>query len=277
MDTNPDHTAPQETSSGSARWPTPPLLETKGLQVGHRPGKAVLEDVSLRVQAGEWLALIGGNGSGKSTLLQSLSGLLPVLQGQVLLEGKALTQWNPRARARHMAILLTGMPMATGMTVDQFLALGRFPYRDWMGQDPEGEARAVRVRSWLGLEAFGRRPFSSLSDGERQRVLLGRVLVQDAPLMLLDEPTHHLDPAQRVRMQAMLARWRTQETDRGVVVSTHDLDWAFASADRIGVLDAGRLHWGTPDQWREAPERLLQAYRGQGLHLNTDTWRFEAP
>jgi iron complex transport system ATP-binding protein len=232
--------------------------------------------VDLELKAGEWVALIGGNGSGKSTLLQSLAALLPLMKGQIRLDGQDLRSLLPRDRARHMAVLLTGMPMATGMPVDDFLALGRYPHRDWLGQDSDGPARMNRIRALLDLQAFGRRPFHTLSDGERQRVLLGRALVQDAPLLLLDEPTHHLDPAQTARIQDLLGQWRRQEAERSVVVATHDLAWAFGSADRLGVLQDGQVHWGTPAYWRERPQRLVQAYEGEGLRLDTAQWRFVA-
>lgn len=254
-----------------------PSLQASGLSVGPPGGPIVLRGVDLRLAPGEWVALVGGNGSGKSTLLRTLAGLQPVQGGRLTLGDRPVDAWSPRERARRLAVVLTGSPFAPGLRVADFLALGRYPYRDWTGRDPRADAVVGEVLDRLDLRALAARSFAGLSDGERQRALLGRALVQEAPLLVLDEPTHHLDPAQAARLRHLLRRWRDAAPDRAVILATHDLEWAFGEAGRVGVLMDGGVHWGTAAEWRERPADLARAFRTPGVAFDAARWRFSVP
>lgn len=252
-------------------------LQARDLDAGPPGGPVVLRRVDLRLQAGEWVALVGGNGSGKSTLLRTLAGLQPVRSGSLTLDGRPIGAWSPRERARRLAVVLTGAPFAPGLRVADFLALGRYPYRDWTGRDAREDTVVRDVLALLELGNLADRPFSGLSDGERQRVLLGRALVQEAPLLLLDEPTHHLDPAQAARLRHLLRRWHEAVPGRSVVLATHDLEWAFGEAGRVGVLVDGTVHWGGAGDWRQRSEMLNRAFRAPGVAFDPVRWRFSVP
>jgi iron complex transport system ATP-binding protein len=253
------------------------LLQASGLAAGPPGGPVVLRSVDLRLAAGDWVALVGGNGSGKSTLLRTLAGLQPLRSGSLTLDGRPIGAWSPRERARRLAVVLTGAPFAPGLRVADFLALGRYPYRDWTGRDPHEDAVVRDVLVLLELGHLAERPFSGLSDGERQRVLLGRALVQEAPLLLLDEPTHHLDPAQAARLRHLLRRWHEAAPGRSVVLATHDLEWAFGEAGRVGVLVDGTVHWGDAADWRQRSHLLNRAFRAPGVAFDPARWRFSVP
>lgn len=217
---------------------TPPLLDAHTLGV-RLDGRPVLKDITFHVRAGERIALIGPNGAGKTTLLRTLVGLLPH-SGTLHLEGRPLAEWSARDRAREVALVRQQTPLAVDFTVSEIVALGRAPHLGWM--DSLGDADRQRVDAALDaldLHDLAVRPVPSLSGGEQQRVFLAQALAQDAPLLLLDEPTAHLD----IRHQLDLLRRveRLADTGRTVIAAIHDLELAARFADRILMLADGRL------------------------------------
>lgn len=213
-----------------------PELSTHALTVtlGRR---TVLQDVSCRITTG-WTAIVGPNGAGKSTLLRALAGLLAPSAGSVSLDGTDLRTLTPTARGRAIAWLPQGGEHGAELTVRETVALGRLPHLGLLGAPgPQDEAAVDRALADADCAAWQARRLGTLSGGERQRVLLARALATEAPVLLLDEPTTHLDPPQQVAL-ARLAR-RLAAT-RAVVTVMHDLALALA-ADRVLVLEAGRL------------------------------------
>lgn len=215
-------------------------LQAQGLSVGYG-SQQVLHEATLQAQAGEWLSIVGPNGAGKSTLLRCLAGLMPVAQGQVSLQGRALAQWPSRVRARTMAWLGQDLAGDPAMSVYDTVALGRLPYQGWLGlrgmvgadHDAVKRALADTDMAWAAS-----RTMAALSGGERQRVNLARALAVQAPVMLLDEPVSHLDaPHQRLLAQVM-----RREASQGVCVISvlHELPLALA-ADKLAVMQAGRV------------------------------------
>jgi iron complex transport system ATP-binding protein len=205
------------------------------LQLG---GRAVLQDLNFDIGAG-WTAIVGPNGAGKSTLLRVLAGLLAPQRGRVLLGGQALTTLRPLQRARQLAWMAQQGESSGELDVRQTVALGRIAHLGLAGAPgPRDDAvvQAAMARTECG-EWAGRR-LHELSGGERQRVLLARVLATEAPLLLLDEPTTHLDAPHQVAL-ARLFRELARER-RGVVTVLHDLAIALR-ADRVLVLQQGRL------------------------------------
>lgn len=204
-------------------------------------GRTVLMDVSLECRAGEWLALVGPNGAGKSTLLRCLSGLLKPQRGQITLGGRGLAEWSPRQRARQIAWLAQGDALDAELApaVLDVVQLGRIPHHGLLGGQTASDRSAVQsALDDTDSAAHSHRALDALSGGERQRVLLARALAAQATVLLLDEPTSHLDaPHQR-----LLARVLKREAARGraVVSVMHDLNLALA-ADRIAVMARGHL------------------------------------
>ena len=200
--------------------------------------RAILSDVSIDVRAREVLALVGPNGAGKSTLLSLLAGDADPAEGTVLLQGRPLLEWSPKERARRRAVLLQSNQMVFPFTGQQVIEMGRAP---WIGT-PEADADEEAIARAIGFTDSGHlvhRTFPTLSGGEKARVSLARVLAQEAPVILLDEPTAALD----LRHQEDVLRVARALAAAGaaVVVVLHDLSLAGAYADVVAVLDRGRI------------------------------------
>jgi iron complex transport system ATP-binding protein len=208
-------------------------LSCRYLSVGYG-ARTVLEDLSLDMPAGRWTAVVGPNGCGKSTLLRALAGLKPPASGEIFLHGRNLSAWPRRERARRLAWLAQASGV-TDLTGSEVVGLGRFAHGGWLAsRTAEDDAAMRRAMTATGSLAWAQRRLSSLSGGERQRVYLARALAVEAPVLLLDEPTTHLDPPHQEDVVRLL---REQAHGRGVSVvsAIHDLSLALA-ADRLVVM-----------------------------------------
>ena len=248
-----------------ARHPTAgsaPELEACGLSV--RLGRTqALDAVNCRIGPG-WTAVVGPNGAGKSTLLRALAGLQAPSAGTVRLDGVDLHRLTPRQRARSMAWLAQGADHPAELTVRETVLLGRLPHLGLFGQPTgEDEAAVDRALAATGCADKADARLQTLSGGERQRVLLARALACEAPVLLMDEPTAHLDPTHQVALARLSRRLATTRT---VVTVLHDLSLALA-ADRVLLLQAGRLAAeASPDD--PALHRALQQAFGGALHIS---------
>ena len=205
--------------------------------VVHLGGREVLRGVSCRLGTG-WTAVVGPNGAGKSTLLRVLAGLLKPTAGEVRLQARPLHDWPARQRAQRLAWLAQQGEAGSELTVRETVQLGRIPHLGLFGMPGPADERAVDAAlAATECEAWQQRRLPELSGGERQRVLLARVLATEAPLLLLDEPTTHLDAPHQV---ALARLFRRLGSERGVVSVLHDLPLAL-HADRVLVLDDGRV------------------------------------
>jgi iron complex transport system ATP-binding protein len=201
--------------------------------------RPVLREVEVEAASGEWLAVVGPNGSGKTTLLRALAGLLPY-SGSIRLHGREVRAWAPRERAKALALVRQQTDLPFAFSVREVVAMGRAPHRGWLsplaGGDDDVIADAITE---LSLAELASRPVNALSGGEQQRVLLAQAMAQQAGLLLLDEPTAHLDVRHRLdvldRVRALVRDGRT------VIAAMHELDWAARYADRIVVLHRGRV------------------------------------
>ena len=213
-----------------------PSLQCENLRV-ELGGRPVLHDVSLSLERG-WTAIVGPNGAGKSTLLRALAGLLPAAAGRVLLEGRALADWPPRERARRIAWLAQQADAGGELTVRDVVGLGRLPHLGLFAMPGAADTAAVdAAMAATACSEWQHSRLQTLSGGERQRALLARALAVQAPLLLLDEPTTHLDPPHQVALVRLLRRLAATQ----VVVSVlHDLALAL-QADRLLVLRQGRI------------------------------------
>ena len=184
-------------------------------------GHTILSDVGFDLSAGTWVGLLGPNGSGKTTLLRALGGHLP-FQGTIMLDGRPVEQWTATDRARRLAYVQQAPSLTFDFTVEDLVLLGRTPHRGWMQRYQSNDRERARdALRRVDLEGFADRSVLSLSGGERQRVFLAQALVQDADLLLLDEPTSHLDVQYQFsvleEVQALVAAGRT------VITVFHDL------------------------------------------------------
>jgi iron complex transport system ATP-binding protein len=214
------------------------VLSARGLcmQLG---GKTVVQDLSLDLRAGEWAALVGPNGAGKTTLLHGLAGLRAASAGGVQLQGKPLAAWPVRGRAQHLAWLAQVTEAEGDIAVQDVVMLGRLPHQGWLAGATAADHAAVQsAMQETACAHLASRRLSDVSGGERQRVLLARALAVGAGVLLLDEPTTHLDaPHQRDLLRCLRKR---AHAGVAVLAVLHDLNLALM-ADRVWVLDSGRL------------------------------------
>lgn len=203
-----------------------------------REKRAILDGVELDVVAGEVLALVGPNGAGKSTLLAALAGDLQAHRGTIELDGRPLAEWSTSEMSRRRAVLPQQHRLGFGFTVHEVVQMGRAPWaRTGRGRDDDHViAEAMKI---CDIEGFAQRSFSTLSGGEQARVALARVLAQDTPTIMLDEPTAALD----LHHQETVMQIATERANSGVgvVVVLHDLGLAAAYADKVAVLSGGRI------------------------------------
>lgn len=221
-----------------------PAVELIGVSAGYPAvggRRRVLDGASLRVDAGEMVALLGTNGSGKTTLLRIVAGTLRATAGEVRLLGRPIHDWSRPEIARRVAVLPQTTDVPAGMRVAELVALGRIPHgRSWFGADAgDADAVAAALRDADATELADRRA-DELSGGERQRVLLAMALAQEPRVLLLDEPTLHLDLAHQVALVRMLERLRATRP-LTVIAVLHDLNLAAAFADRSLLLHDGRV------------------------------------
>lgn len=227
----------------------PPLLAAEQLTVGYRYGRHI-RSVATRLQfhasPGQIIALLGPNGCGKSTLLRTLAGMQLPLAGQILLNEKPLASFTPAQRATQLAVVLTETPDAN-LTVYDLVVTGRYPYTGWFGRTAEADEHAIsRALRQTNTQDFAHRPVGTLSDGERQKVMIARAVAQDTPLLILDEPTAHLDVPNRVAVLQLLLRL-AHEHQKTVLLSTHALDLALLMADQLWLMHEGKLQSGVPE------------------------------
>ncbi|MGN9845020.1 ABC transporter ATP-binding protein [Nonomuraea sp. H19] len=223
------------------------MIGTKGLSV-RLGGREVVSDVDLRVRRGEWLAIIGPNGAGKSTLLKAVMGLV-AHAGEVTVDSRAAAGLKPRERARLLAYAPQAPALPPEMTVFDYALLGRTPYIPYLGRE-SGHDREVTasVLERLDLTALATRHVGELSGGERQRVVLARALAQQAPVLLLDEPTTALDLGHQQQVLELVDRLRRAD-GLTVVTTLHDLTVAGLYADALLLLAGGRaVASGEPSQ-----------------------------
>ena len=197
--------------------------------------KVVQSDLTFALQAGEMVCMLGPNGCGKSTLLRTLAGLQPALGG----EYKLVTD-GEEPTAREIALVLTERLSMDNTTVHDVVAMGRYPYTSFLGGlTPQDETIVAESLQQVGFDLstfdFHLSPFNAHSDGEKQRILIAKALAQQTPVILLDEPTAHLDLPHRILILRLLRRL-AHEQNKTVLISTHELDLALALSDRILLM-----------------------------------------
>ena len=223
------------------------MLEVRNLSAGYG-GRAAVRDVAFTAAEGEILTLVGPNGSGKTTLLKALSGQLPALSGEIVLDGTDVRRMNRNAFARAISAMLTDRPRTDMMTCRDVVETGRYPYTGAFGLLGKADRAAVEEAMALTDTAtLSERSFGALSDGQRQRVLLARAVCREPKVLLLDEPTSFLDLHYKYTFLELLDRLR-RERRPAVVMSLHEPELARAISDRILLVKNGApVGYGDPE------------------------------
>lgn len=255
-----------------------PLLIARNLTIGYKTGKRepriVSESLNLDLWSGQLVCLLGPNGAGKSTLMRTLSGLQSTLSGEISIDNESLTNLKPVDLARKLSLVLTERIDAGNLTVRELVALGRTPYTGWLGSLSEIDKEKI---DWsmdaTDTKRYAERRMNELSDGERQKVMLARALAQDTKLILLDEPTAHLDLPNRVEMMRLLHNLARQ-TNKAILLSTHELDLALQAADKLWLMHPdGKLVSGVPEDL-VLNGSFEAAFIKNGFHFDRNTGTF---
>jgi iron complex transport system ATP-binding protein len=246
----------------SAGYQENTVLDIRSLSAAY--GEIIaLDNVSLSVNQGEILGLIGPNGAGKSTLIRVLSGILKAKAGEVLLNNLNITSYTPSQRARVLAVVPQARQLGGAFSVEQAVLLGRTAYLGFLGKpsklDLEKTYWAMEQTDVIHISG---RTLAEISGGEQQRVLLARALAQDTPVLLLDEPTSHLDLRYQVNLLTLL-KSLVKKQNLTVLMAMHDLNQVSGTADRVALLVDGCLHsTGTPEDVL-TPENIKETYQTQ--------------
>lgn len=221
------------------------LVENLTLSYGEKP---ILKNLNFEIRPGELACLMGANGCGKSTLLKTISGLRSPQGGSVSIGGREVHSYEPSERAGIVSVVLTERPSLPYMTVREVVALGRLPFATFWGglasEDHEKVQWALEVSDLISIEKDF---YDDLSDGQKQKVLVARALSQDAPVMLLDEPTTFLDLPRRMDLVLFL-KDLAAKTSKAILFSTHDWELVLSMVEKTYLIDdVGRLHCGMPE------------------------------
>ena len=215
------------------------ILQASKISIGYTSKKVkniIASNIDLSLEKGKLIALIGANGIGKSTLLRTITGIQKPISGTVVLNGKNIHELDALTLAQNLSVVLTEKLPPSNLTVWELIALGRQPYTNWIGKLTDNDIE--KINEAIQLTQIGHltsRKHYEISDGQLQIVLIARALAQDTPLIILDEPTTHLDLLHKVALLKLLKKL-TQETGKSILFSTHDIDMAIQLSDEMIIM-----------------------------------------
>jgi iron complex transport system ATP-binding protein len=235
------------------------ILKIENLFCGYNPKKPVIKDLNFEVEEGDFVGIVGPNGSGKTTLLRTIVGLLPRYAGQIHISNHKMENLDRRELARRVSFVPQMMEPVEGFTVEELILLGRTPYFNRFSFETEDDHDAVKwAIDELKIDNLRGRPVVELSGGEFQRVAIARALAQEPRIMLLDEPTSHLDIRYQVALCKLLKKLRKH---RSIIATFHDLNLAARFCNRLVLLKNGELiAEGAPEKV-VTPDNIWKAYR----------------
>lgn len=219
-------------------------ITTKNVSI-RLAGKLIVDNASIHVDMGKVVGLFGPNGSGKSTLLKSIYRTLKPESGEIMLDGRSLKNMSRQESSRLLAVVTQFTTLNFDFSVNEMVLMGRSPHKSLLSKDtPEDFAIVRESLARVGMTEFAERKFSTLSGGEKQRVLLARALAQQTEMLVLDEPTNHLDIKYQLQTMEII-----RGLNKGVLLALHDLNLAFTYCDFVYLMKSGRvIAGGTPDE-----------------------------
>ncbi|AWX43079.1 Polar-amino-acid-transporting ATPase [Flagellimonas maritima] len=248
-------------------------ISVENLAIGYK-STVVAKQINFSLESGELCAMVGANGVGKSTLLRTLGNLQPNLSGTMTIDEKNLTSYTSLELAQKLSLVLTEQPASKNLTVEELIALGRQPYTNWIGTlTKKDKSQIEESLSTFLLNDLRYRKCHELSDGQLQRVLIARAMAQDTPIIVLDEPTTHLDLFHKVQILKLLQQL-AHEKRKTIVFTTHEIDLAIQLCDKILILDGAENPFGEPCQLIEQKcfERLFPS---EMVHFDAKTGSFK--
>jgi iron complex transport system ATP-binding protein len=248
------------------------MLKVQNLSIGyHTP---LIKDIHFDIKAGELVAILGRNGAGKTTLLKTLTGFLKPLNGNILIQQQDFKSLSASALAKKISIVNTERIRMNYFSVQDFLELGRFPHTNFIGKLEATDIEVVQqVIEWLKIEPLISKYLNQLSDGELQKVLIGRALVQDTPIILLDEPTTHLDLVNRFQIFKLLQQL-CKTTQKAIILSTHEVELALDLADKIILMDENHQLKVASKATILQNDWIAKTFQQEGVFFDSQTRRF---
>jgi len=220
------------------------ILSAKNIGIGYITGrnkiKTVHSNLSFELQEGELISLIGPNGAGKSTLLRTLSTSQPLLSGNLTFRGKAISSYSEKEISKNIGIVLTDKTQTGGLSVYELVSLGRQPHTGFFGRLSNNDHMIISdALKSVGIDHKSNSYMSELSDGEKQKAMIAKVLVQECPLILLDEPTAFLDVVSRIEIMNLLHKIASSQ-NKTILLSTHDIEQALILSDKLWLLSKSK-------------------------------------
>lgn len=244
-------------------------VQLHDLTLGYRD-RLLFENAGIGFGWGEFTALIGRNGTGKSTLLRTIAALAKPLAGYITLDGDRLDEMSRNDIAARISFVSTDEVKVENLRVEDVVSLGRAPYTNWVGAlTAEDKAKVAEALKLVGMESFAKKGMQTLSDGERQRVMIARALAQDTPIILLDEPTAFLDLPNKYEI-CLLLRELAHKQGKCVIFSTHDFSIAIELCDTIAMIDRGHFFYGTTEMLVGSGE-LERLFENTSLMFDSQT------
>jgi len=222
------------------------ILHIKDLSIGY--SQPVCSGINASVQKGEMVGLAGKNGSGKSTLIKSILGLQPLLNGTVEIHSEDIKTWDVQKRAKEIAVVFSRLSQTPAIPVFDLVALGRLPYRNGFSKLDQDEIQMIEnALELVGIPHLKNRFVNELSDGQLQMAMIARALVQDTQLVIMDEPTSHLDIDNQFKIFELIYKL-SQETGKTFIVASHQVELLLQNATQLWWIDEGKFHSGFPEQ-----------------------------
>ena len=211
------------------------ILKTSALSIGYE-NKTVVSDINVTLNEGDIIALVGPNGAGKSTLFKTFSTHIKSVGGKIELFGKDLMSYSPKERARLLGIVLTERPDDMFLKVFDVVAAGRYPYTGMFGTLSENDENEIKASLELvGINHLINRVFNTLSDGEKQKVMIAKAIAQNTPVIMLDEPTAFLDYPSKIELFSLLKKL-AKEQKKAILFSSHDLELLLRYTDNLWII-----------------------------------------
>ena len=256
----------------------PIILSLKNISIGYHQNREeciLLKNLSLYTEIGKLICIIGRNGIGKSTLIRTISGIQKPLSGEIFIDGNNIHLIDAKFLASKLSIVYTDTIDVENLSVYDLIAMGRYPYLSWLGiLSTEDESIIQKSISVTGINHIKNKNVLNLSDGEKQKIMIARAIVQDTPIMLLDEPTSHLDIAGRLDVFIMLKKLCQQE-NKTILLSTHQLDCALQFSDEIWLLTSEQeLISGSPND-AVLTSCIGKEFNSQHLHFDKGSGIFK--
>ncbi|MCM8570796.1 ABC transporter ATP-binding protein [Gramella jeungdoensis] len=225
------------------------VLKTDELSIGYRKRndiQVVVSGIDMEIKEGELVAVIGINGAGKSTLLRTLSGIQQIIKGQVFISEKNLAKTDVSELSKNISLVLTEQLISKNLSVMELVALGRQPYTNWIGKLNKNDLKKVmHAIKLVNIEDIKSKKCHELSDGQFQKVLIARALAQDTSLIILDEPTTHLDLYHKAYVLKLLQQL-SRETNKAILFASHEINLALQLCDKLLILKDKKALYGKP-------------------------------